>query len=380
MKASLLRTNGVDIVSLGESSYIHYPETLQKQLLDIKRWFIGKRNFMPFGSPPKYQRVVLSSHGVPQVQNFLSDFNDWCIQISKLLVEKSGKKVELVGFNGQPILFLHANRLQEGVIYDRALLPRLSKALSCHVIDKFTSLDNAEEVELDNSSLEKEAEDPNTMFKQFPRIAQYYQALAQWAFNRGKLASMDIAVVYLGKSITVTRLTNNSEPFTFDAGPGSVFVDEIIQRNFQKNGDPYGIMAQKGEVVGQLIKSWMKHPFFQKTDFPPFKSGDFSSCIEECVGSLSPLDSIATLTSFSAQVLIEQLSRRCTRDIILLGPQSENAIITAMLGRYFRVIPAESLEWRCDFIESGQYAYYAARTHSLTPSQREKNNYLAVAL
>ncbi len=108
----------------------------------------------------------------------------------------------------------------------------------------------------------------------------------------------------------------------WDCGPGNSLIDLAVYKLTQGKllFDRDGLLAKNGTPNEKIITQWLKEPFFQQT--PPkstgreqFGTGDLEKRLVELSG-LSVQSQIATLTSFSAAVVAQEIDNLASRNLI----------------------------------------------------------------
>ncbi len=197
-------------------------------------------------------------------------------------------------------------------------------------------------------------------------------------FHRAVFAQrgQHVCVNNLGGISNVTALDWRSgrapKVLAFDTGPANVLLDLAMREltHGEKNCDRGGAWAQRGTVCEPLLKRWLKHPFFQIA--PPKSTGrelfgeTFWRAEQKRIvtARLSPFDTLATLTEFTARslALSYQLHLPVPPDqVVLCGGGAKNPAlvrrITAQLAT--RVITAEDAGWPSSAIEPAAFALLA---------------------
>ncbi len=141
----------------------------------------------------------------------------------------------------------------------------------------------------------------------------------------------------------------------FDAGAGNVLIDKAAQRLFKMPFDREGKLAAQGKVQTQLLKRWLKEPYYRQQ--PPKSTGReyftdayFERLLADAQG-ISPTDFIATLTALTVQSLAKQIERfiapKMTIDeLIVSGGGAYNKTVIEMLKTAFpksRVVKQDDL-------------------------------------
>jgi anhydro-N-acetylmuramic acid kinase len=246
------------------------------------------------------------------------------------------RDVALIGFHGQTILHRPRQRWT-WQIGDGASLARLT---GIDVVNDFRSAD----VKAGGEGA--------------PLVPLYHAALVREA--RG--LELPIAVVNIGGVANVTYVSGDAI-LAFDTGPGNAPIDDWAHRHTGKPVDEHGALARRGRVHEDVLAKMLDHAFFPRT--PP-KSLDRLDFGMEAVVGLSPEDGAATLTAFTAASIArarEHFPENPTTWVVCGGGRLNPALMDELRKRMnVRVIPAEDMGWRGDFIEAEAFAYLAVRS------------------
>ncbi|MFV0529666.1 MAG: anhydro-N-acetylmuramic acid kinase [Lachnospiraceae bacterium] len=108
--------------------------------------------------------------------------------------------------------------------------------------------------------------------------------------------------------------------FGFDTGPGNVVSNYMCRKLFGVDYDKNGLLAAQGEVDGELLAYFMKHPFFER---PVPRSGwiaDYSAAYIEHVldkfANLRPNDFLATACAFTGEAIAKSMKDNIPANII----------------------------------------------------------------
>ena len=124
----------------------------------------------------------------------------------------------------------------------------------------------------------------------------------------------------IGNATVLPALHGQKDIFFFYLGPGNMIIDELVSLYIGNKQlyDDKGEIAKKGRVDDAIISHYMQDPYFTKS--PPKSTGRevygksftqafLALCTEH---HLSPMDSIATATAFTAETI-----SRSYKDFIL---------------------------------------------------------------
>ena len=161
----------------------------------------------------------------------------------------------------------------------------------------------------------------------------------------------------------------------FDTGPANVLIDLAMRELTagKQTRDQGGARAKRGTVNEALLKRWLAHPFFRVA--PPKSTGRelfgeiFWRAERKHFARLSPFDTLATLTEFTARSLALNYRLHLPAPpatVILCGGGAKNPVlvqrITAQLqalNSTTRVTTAEDTGWPSSAIEPAAFALLA---------------------
>lgn len=195
-------------------------------------------------------------------------------------------------------------------------------------------------------------------------------------------------IVNIGGISNVTYLPSVkglSSLLAFDAGPGNMLIDGIIQHrtNGRKTMDRGGEMARRGRIHERLLSELLRHPFLNQR--PPKTTGRElfgQAMIERVVRrakvlKLSPSDLLATVTAFTARAIAQAyeqfiLPKGGVDEVIVGGGGTRNPTLMQFLQEAFGPIPVftfEKFDLDSRALEAMAFALFAYGT-----MQGEPNN------
>lgn len=164
--------------------------------------------------------------------------------------------------------------------------------------------------------------------------------------------------------------------FSTDVGPGNTIMDHFVQSHFKNcQYDEGGELARAGEINSDLLQALMDLPFFQaafpKTTGPELFNLEYlkKAQVRSNTIDISANDVMATLNMFTAQVIIEALSR-CTdknqlTTVYLSGGGAHNSLLTEHLKNglhYMEFATTDQLRINPDAKEAILFAVLANET------------------
>jgi anhydro-N-acetylmuramic acid kinase len=124
--------------------------------------------------------------------------------------------------------------------------------------------------------------------------------------NMGGIANY----TYLPGSLDANKI------FSTDTGPGNTMMDALMQQHYPgKYFDEDAVVGKQGQVNEELVKALKDHPFFEqpfpKTTGPELFNLLYLQQAKEKAGlnDLTVVDTMATLTLFSAQTITEAIKK-----------------------------------------------------------------------
>ncbi|MEO6183936.1 MAG: anhydro-N-acetylmuramic acid kinase [Verrucomicrobiota bacterium] len=183
-----------------------------------------------------------------------------------------------------------------------------------------------------------------------------------------------VCVNNLGGISNVTSLDwkRESKPkvLAFDTGPANMLIDFAIRHfsNGKKNYDFAGEWAARGTASEDLLKRWLRHPYFGKK--PPKSTGRelfgepfFKKAIQEMRG-LSQFDVATTFTEYTARSLALNYEMHLLTKpdkIILTGGGASNPTLVQAIRKQFGCVvqSSDELNWPVQSIEPAAFALLA---------------------
>ena len=119
----------------------------------------------------------------------------------------------------------------------------------------------------------------------------------------------------LGGIANFTYLARNGQSedvVASDLGPANTLIDQVVTKEFGKEYDEDGALAQSGTVNKAVLDALMQLPFIKaplpKSTGPElFNLESLNELLSQHAISIAPLDLLATLTQFTATAIAQQL-------------------------------------------------------------------------
>ena len=187
-----------------------------------------------------------------------------------------------------------------------------------------------------------------------------------------KFKIKDVTFVNIGGIVNVTTILDDDKISGTDIGPGMCLIDKWVRENSKENYDENGIVAKSGKVnkiaLNQLLENFRTKDKISRTRV--IQSFDTKYFDFSFVRDLSFEDGAATLTEFTAQIIISALkvSERNKEKIILCGGGRKNNFLFEKLKKEIsRIKLIDEYGIDGDFVESQAFAYLAIRSHLNLP-------------
>ena len=264
--------------------------------------------------------------------------------VIKKIIKESKSMIDFVGFHGQTI-FHNAKEKISKQLGEGELLSKLTKKT---VIYDFRQND------LKNGG------------HGAPLTPIFHKLLKK------KFQIKEVTFVNIGGIVNITKLWNDSKMSGTDIGPGMCLIDRWTRQKSKKNYDENGMIAKSGEVnklaLNQLLENFYKKENALSTK--KIQSFDTKYFDFSFVKDLSLEDGAATLTEFTAQIIISalKLANHNKEKIILCGGGRKNNFLVNKLkneNKFIKLIDEYGVDG--DFVESQAFAYLAIRSYLNLP-------------
>ena len=158
-------------------------------------------------------------------------------------------------------------------------------------------------------------------------------AWPEWLLFRDERLSR--AVVHLGGIAALTFIPTDADPVdvvSFDVGPGTIVIDELIHKFHNRMFDTDGSIAAGGRINPVLLNELMSNPYFHSKPPKRLNPADWSQKYiwqmlqmaqkHNCSGA----DLISTATELTARTIVQAISALTERphEIILTGGGAMN--------------------------------------------------------
>lgn len=316
---SLMKTDGLDILTEPVSLSRPYPNDLKQRILSLK--YPDDYTDTPFF---KELSQSITQMCIEAVRDLLAQYPD------------AREPVDVIGFSGQN---LHQKK-QENLVVTLGNADILAQTFQCPVIDRF---------------IRSDLKAGGTGGPLFP------------AFLEARTRSLDkpLGVVLLRGITTVTAIGAVGELQSFDAGIGVLLLDRWMQKRAGLDMDYDGQFGARGQTDERLLNRLMKHPFLNQPPPKTVSIDDFNDLWEQLQG-LSPADGAATITAFIARSIARACDFLKIRPIqwVLAGGGSYNPTLVRLIKNELKepVHLADEYGWDKSTFGAQGYAFLAVRT------------------
>ena len=260
------------------------------------------------------------------------------------IIKQNKIKIDLLGFHGQTI-FHNAKEKISKQLGDGKLLSKLTKK---------TVIYNFRKNDLDNGG------------HGAPLTPIFHKVL------KDKFKIKDATFVNIGGIVNITTLSNSKHMSGRDIGPGMCLIDRWVRKKSSEKYDESGRMAKSvninKKVLDKLLTNFTEKENILSTD--KVQSYDTKYFDLSLVEELSLQEGVATLTEFTAQIIISYLKLKSTdkKKIILCGGGRKNTFLIEKIKKsigHLKLIDDYGVDG--DFVESQAFGYLAIRSYLKLP-------------
>tara|TARA_Y100000590_G_C15563210_1_gene955595 strand:+ start:60 stop:1169 length:1110 start_codon:yes stop_codon:yes gene_type:complete len=275
-----------------------------------------------------------------QIRLLEKDITLFHADVVNRIVKKYKSNIDLVGFHGQTI-FHNAKEKISRQLGDGKLLSKLTKK---------TIIYNFRQNDLKNGG------------HGAPLTPIFHILLKR------KFKIKEATFVNIGGIVNTTTIDFHNNMAGTDIGPGMCLIDRWIRQKTKKTYDKSGVIAKSGKIHKNILKNLLKNFYekeniLNKTSIQSFdtKYFDFSF-----VKDLSLKDGAATLTEFTAQIIIDALkkdNRKKEKIILCGGGRKNNFLVQKLKNENKKIKLIDQFGVNGDFVESQAFAYLAIRSY-----------------
>ena len=193
-----------------------------------------------------------------------------------------------------------------------------------------------------------------------PLVPVFHQAMV-----RAAGLELPAAVVNVGGVANVTWIGADDALIAFDTGPGNALLDDLVHRHTGEPMDRDGALAASGAVDPQALVALEAGLSDYLAQEPPKSLDRLDLAAGDALEHLSVEDGAATLVAFTARCVARARDHLPTapKSWVISGGGARNLALMRALDDSLpgRVIKADSMGWRGDFIEAQAFAFLAVR-------------------
>ena len=324
--ASLVRTDGKEVIEELSHLYLPYSGEFIKQLRDIL-----------FSDTVSISRLAelqysLTLRHIDAVQDLLQQS------------EYSLEAVDIIGMHGQTLY--HAPELATSM--QLGLPDLLAQKASCPVIFNFRNRDVAKGGQ------------------GAPLVPLFHYALLK-SHNRS-----DVAILNIGGIANIT-ICIGDQLVASDIGPGNQLINDLCAQHFDLDYDHGGQIAEKHAHDQTVIDQILADDFFSN-HLPKSLDRSYFNKYKDYFLPLSPGVAVSTATQLTAQSILDFVNKlpEFPEVIYLSGGGAKNkylvSALQSLLSEVTNIETISAVGYDADFIESSAFAYLAVRRLCELPS------------
>jgi len=316
--ASIIKSDGKAQYKAILDKYFEYPKNIFKNLTIIRNKIKSLKDLK------KYQKQIKS------IEKQITIFH--AQSVNKIL-KKTKINVDFVGFHGQTI-FHNAKKKISKQLGNGEML---SKIIKKTVFYDFRQND------LKNGG------------EGAPLTPIFHQMLGK------KFNIKSASFVNIGGIINQTTICKNGRLSAKDEGPGMCLIDKWIRANSKKKYDINGNLAKSGKINKVIFNKYFNKFKDLSLNKKSYDTNDFDISL---VKGLSLANGTATLTYYTARILIAFFLANQKFKIILCGGGRKNKFLVNVLKKHINKIKLiDDYGIDGDFVESQAFAYLAIRSY-----------------
>ena len=334
--AAMLRTDGRDILEIGETAYRPYSD--------------GERDLLraALGQWPGDEAVEAAAE---------------VIEAAHAEVTGGFEGVELVGFHGQTLAHDPGNLGTHQAGNGGALAGDCGKP----VIWDFRTAD----VQLGGQGA--------------PLAPFYHHAMARYAGVKSPIAVLNLGGVgnisYVDPRIEAPEA--DGALLAFDTGPANAPINDLMRARRGRPFDRDGALAAEGQADAGVVGQFLESAYFYKMPPKSLDRGDFPD-LGDRVSEHSDADAAATLTACAAAAVAAALEMLPAKPdtLYLSGGGRKNPTLKQMLATYCatKIADVEGLGFDGDMVEAQAFAYLAVRVLNGLPTSAASTTGVAAAV
>jgi anhydro-N-acetylmuramic acid kinase len=260
------------------------------------------------------------------------------------------KEIDLIGFHGHTILHLPEQKITWQIG-------------NCHALAKQTGINVIGDFRTKDIALGGQGA---------PLVPIYHFHL--FAQQKKPIAVLNIGGI---SNISYWNSDNENDLQAFDICFGNAPFDDLVKKNFGRDFDEGGKIAQSGKVDFVLAKSVLENEIFYKKPPKSFDRDDFAEVLLPITSQLKIADALASLAYIFAKAIainLELLGQKPQEIFVCGGGRKNLALMDEMKKQLNEVAikTAEEIGLNGDSIEAEAFAFLAIRSHLQLPIAFEK--------
>ena len=324
--ASIIQSDGESNYKPIIDEYFEYPKSVYEKLTKLR---------------DKIKTSKDLSKESDEIKSVEKDITLFHANAVNKIISKSNIKIDFIGFHGQTI-FHNSKEKISTQLGNAHLLSKLTKK---------TVLYNFRENDLKNGG-------------EGAPLTPIFHSLLKKNFKLKSAAFFNI-----GGIVNESIVRDNNYLSASDVGPGMCLIDKWIRNNSKGKHDINGDIARNGKINKKILENEIEIFFkFIKNEKKARKSFDISNFDNSFVKSLSMEDGAATLTEYTAQILLYRF-KLLTNEVIILcgGGRNNKFLIERIKQKNISLSLIDDFRIDGDFVESQAFAYIAIRSYIKIP-------------
>ncbi len=317
--ASVIDSNGEDIINIKYNRFDPYPISLSKKIYKLRE------------RVSKMQDLLKYSLDVEELEREITDFHiGIAIKINKEI------NYDLIGFHGHTIYHNSDEKISKQI----GLGPDMSKKINKTVVYDFRQND------LKNGG------------EGAPLSPIYHLALIKSLFNKNKV-KIPISILNIGGIANITEIDDEFKISSRDIGPGNCLIDMWIRKNSKKFYDENGNLAKKGKTDKFIFDQYLDNYYYSKINSKrSLDTNDFDITFSK---GLSLENGASTITDLTSELLSKKIGNN---DIFVCGGGRKNKFLINSLKKKIKnnISFIDDLDIDGDYIEAQAFAFLAIRS------------------
>ncbi len=327
--ASIIRSNGLDELTILKEKYYEYDEKLFQEFHSLKKKINSIADLKKFSSLINILEKNITIFHAKVVKDITQGFN-----------------LDLIGFHGQTLYHNPQEKISIQ-LGNGNLLSQLSKK---KVVFNFRKND------IKNGG------------EGAPLTPIFHKYLL-----KSKKIELPACILNIGgiSNFTLIRNLNNHEIASKDVGPGNCLINAWIQNHTNEKFDLDGKISNRGKINEIILEQALEthESNFQKKNNISLDTNDFDISF---VRGLNLEDGAATLTAFTAKIISSKISyllneydKKIIKIIICGGGRKNKSLIKQIKlnsRKNLSFYNSEDFQLNGDFIESQAFGYLAIRS------------------